>query len=84
MTDDEESVGPARPMRPWRWDAVAFKAFQGNTEDERMTLLSVLQQHGLAQSLMHPYHPMPSGLRTYPYNMPNVGHRNGGTSLFGF
>jgi len=26
MTDNEESVGPARPMRPWRWDAVAFKA----------------------------------------------------------
>lgn len=41
-----ETVSPARPMRPWKWDAVGFKAFQGCTDEEELMLLSLLQQHG--------------------------------------
>lgn len=28
MNNDFDEVSPARPMRPWRWDDVEFKAVQ--------------------------------------------------------
>lgn len=50
VLDPVESVSAAHPMRPWRWDAGTFKAFQGSTADEQAYTLSVLRQHGLAQA----------------------------------
>jgi len=47
---DEEHVGPSRPMRPWRWDAVAFKAVQVSARDEQMTMLAALQTLAIQQA----------------------------------
>lgn len=41
-----ETVSPARPMRPWKWDAVGFKAVQ---EEQRSPSWHVEMFNALAQ-----------------------------------